>query len=90
MGDAHTIYMNSLQVLGCQTLKERRGEICLKFAKKALKHPKYKTWFSPSEAETLKCKPNTRAPKPEPTKLKPVPCRTDRYRNSPIPYLTKA
>jgi hypothetical protein len=38
MVDEHTIYMNSLQELGCQTLKERRGEICLKFAKKALKH----------------------------------------------------
>jgi hypothetical protein len=88
MGDDHTSYMNSLQELGCQTLKERRGEICLKFAKKALKHPKYKNWFSPSEAENNKCKPNTRAPEQEPTKFKPVPCRTDRYRDSPIPYLT--
>ena len=87
MGDDHSSYLNSLAVLGCQTLKERRGEICLKFARKALKHPKYKSWFSPSEAED-RCEPNTRAPIPEPTKFKPVPCRTDRYRDSPIPYLT--
>ena len=30
MGDDHTSYLDSLEVLGCQTLKERRGEICLK------------------------------------------------------------
>ena len=35
MEDEHTSYMNSLKVLGCQTLKERKGEICLKFTKKA-------------------------------------------------------
>ena len=35
MGDEHTRNMNFLQELGCQTLKEIRGEIGLKFAKKA-------------------------------------------------------
>ena len=37
LGDVHTSYENSLTVLGSQTLKERRSQICLNFAKKALK-----------------------------------------------------
>ena len=87
LGDDHVDYKHSLDVLGCETLQERREQICLKFAKNALKHPKFKNWFCPSEP-VIRPKPNTRLPKEEPTRFKPVPFRTDRFRDSPLPYLT--
>ena len=76
------------KVLGLDSLEQRRGNICLNFANKSLKHPKYKNWFCPSEVEPVKVIYKTRATIPEPIILKPVPYRTDRYRDSPIPFLT--
>ena len=89
LGDKFTSYDQSLETLSSDTLQDRRSKLCLNFAMKAIKHPKYNTWFSKSEPEPNHPKPNTRAPKALPTKLKPVPFRTDRFRDSPLPYLTQ-
>ena len=67
------------------------GEIYAVFgtykAKKCEKHKKYLNWFNPAIT-----KPNcvTRKEKPE-TKYKytPVPFRKERFRRSPIPFLTQ-
>ena len=70
-----------------KTLESRRSEICLTFAKKALKNDKFKEWFSViDEMEPVK---RTRYGEAQiiPT-LKPVKLRTDRYERPPIPYLT--
>ena len=88
LGEVHTNYGNSLNVLGCQTLKNRWSQICINFSKKALKHPKYRSWFTENKVNRDRVQPNTRAPKSKPTMLKPVPHRTNRYRDSPLPYLT--
>ena len=88
LGDVHTSYGNSLTVLGCQTLQDRRSQKCLNFAKKALKHPKYSSLFTENKVNRDRVQPNTRAPKSKPTILKPVPYRTNRYKDSPLPYLT--
>ena len=82
LGDQYMKYEYALEILECERLSERRSKLCVNFAKKAMKHPKYKNWFSESEIDPSQVKPNTRAAKPKPTKLKAVPSRTDRYKLS--------
>ena len=74
-------YENALKLSGVNTLSVRRTEICLKFAKKAYNNPKYEHWFCKNPADV-----NTRSEK---LFFKPVKYRTDRFKNSPISYLTK-
>ena len=82
LGEKYTSYSNAVAVLDCDLLSDRRLKLCLTFARKCFKHPKYQNWFCPNPPETTK----TRAEK---TVLKMVNTRTDRYEDSPIPYLTK-
>ena len=82
LGEKYTSYSNAVAVLDCDLLSDRRLKLCLTFARKCFKHPKYQNWFCPNPPETTK----TRAKK---TVLKMVNTRTDRYEDSPIPYLTK-
>ena len=87
LGENYENYTNALEILELETLKERRFKLCEKFAKKALKHEKYKNWFQPNE---LSQKMNTRkSEKQKLNILKPVTTRTERYRKSPLPYLTE-
>ena len=74
-------YENALRIAGLDYLSVRRSQICLKFAKKAYKNPKYKHWFCENLVDV-----NTRSKK---LSLQPVKYRTDRFRDSPISYLTK-
>ena len=62
-----------------ENLQQRRERLCLKFAQKALKHPKFSNWF---KQENLG-QPNSKA--------KYVECvtRHKRLNNSPIPYFTR-
>ena len=88
LGDAYNGYEQALDLLECDNLDDRREKLCQNFAKKAWKNPKYQNWF------TLNDEPlptiNTRS---EATRvrnvLKPIVTRTDRYMNSPLPYLTE-
>ena len=84
MGTGYKSYEQALDLLEYETLYERRISLCEKFAKKALKHSKYKNWFNMNEQKPSK---NTRHKKIE--KFLPVKTRTDRYRKSPLPYLTE-
>ena len=79
-GDSGSKYSDRLESLKLETLKIRRTKLCLKFAIKASKHPKFKNWFC--KTDTLI---NTRSDKPP---LKEVKTRTKRYKKSPLPYLT--
>ena len=94
LGDYYQSYESSLKLLGAEPLAKRRESICLNFAKKALKHPKHQHWFSENHIEPNLPPPSkTRAgklkvPVKQP-KFKPVKARTRRYRDSPIPYMTK-
>ena len=89
LGGKYLNYELALEALGCLTLKERRENICLKFAKKALKHEKFSNWFVPTSTKPNVTYPNTRSSKSKPATLVEVPYRTDRYRESPLPYLTR-
>ena len=79
--------MHALEISGLEKLEERRVKLCDNFARKASKHPKYKTWFCTENNHPPKV--NTRAKnKKGKTLFKPVETRTDRFKNSPLPYLT--
>ena len=87
LGEAYKTYSDSLKKLEVETLKTRRKNICLTFAKRALKSEQYSKWFVYND----ECKPNvnTRHADTKPIyTYKPVTTRTRRYLRSPLPYLT--
>ena len=81
LGRNHRGYDDALKVLGISSLESRREELCIKFAKKAIKSQKYKHWFVEEDRTGIP----TRSKK---NGYKPIHHRTERFRNSPIPYLT--
>ena len=88
LGDEYQSYNDAVSTLEVDKLSERRSKLCLNFAKRAEKHPKYENWFYPAD-EVIPPSMNTRSdPSIIQTKYRPVPCRTDRYERSPVPYLT--
>ena len=80
LGDQYRSYNSALKITGSKTLFDRRRKLCLKFAKKSLKNSTFKTWFKPTTQNT-----KTRQ---EQLRFQEVQCRTDRYKESPISYLT--
>ena len=75
-------YNHALEVVGLKTLCERRKDLCLNFATKALKNEKFSNWFCPNEHFGME----TRSVK---TTLKLVNARTCRFEKSPLAYLTR-
>ena len=80
LGGQYVSYKCALKYTGMETLESRREKLCLKFAKKAEKHPKHKAWFKPCNKTA-----NTRQEK---TRYCPVVANKGRYKKSPISYLT--
>ena len=80
LGSKYRSYTHALNTLGLEKLTVRRKKICLKFAMKAQRHEKFTKWFKP----TLNV--NSRIKKPP---FSNVVCKTSRFENSPISYLTK-
>ena len=78
-GENHTTYSEALTFLNLKSLEERRESMCLKFALRAYKHPKFSLWFT-KNVDTV----NTRSMK---NPLVQIRGRTKRYRTSPLPYL---
>ena len=70
-------YNQSIDMLGVEKLSGRRSKLCLNFAKRLEKHPKYSNWFHPAE-ETVPPTMSTRSDKTIATKY-----------TIPIPFLTK-
>ena len=87
LGSGYNSYNDACENLDLETLKDRRLNICKEFANKNLKHPKFSSWFKKSEEwsslNERKCKKL-----PDQPLLKPVECRTRRFRKSPLPFLT--
>ena len=79
-GVHYSSYTEALMSLNLDNLESRRMKLCLTFALKAEKNPKYSTWFVPS------VKPrNTRL---VPPKYKLPRTKHARYEKSPINFLT--
>jgi hypothetical protein len=81
LGEDYFSYKVALKFLNIDTLQSRRDKLCLNFAKKAEKHPKFQKWFRKAEY-----KPNTRQ---ERFKYCDVKAKHTRLEISPISFLTK-
>ena len=75
----HTTYQEALDHFKIGSLQARRETLCLNFAIKAFKHPKFTNWFVITDGSR-----DTRSVKDP---LKAIKTRTRRFRKSPIPYL---
>ena len=83
LGNDYQNYFHALEVLDCDTLESRRQQICEKFVRKSVNHSKYRNWFCFQQKDySIK----TRSSQVQ--QLKPVTCRTERYKRSPLPFLT--
>ena len=78
LGSSYPGYKKALELLDLPTLKERRLHLCINFARKTSKNPKYSAWFTKTTS-------NTRTSKPYIEHY----ARTEIYRKSPIFYLTE-
>ena len=81
LGQRYKNYESALGLVNLESLEQRRTQLCLSFAIKAMKHPKHQSWFVPNNPPGA----DTRSKK---VQLKPPLCRLNRYAKSPIPYLT--
>ena len=78
LGPSYNTYSGALTALNLNTLASRRESLCLTFALKCERSPRYQYWFK----ETAKQKTRNV------TKYKQVWTRTKRFEKSPLPYLT--
>ena len=87
LGSNYINYSHALDRIGWENLEQRRIKLCENFAKKASKHLKYQDWFFKNNNNPTLV--NTRA-RTQKAKLQylPVKTRTDRYKKSPLPFLT--
>ena len=81
LGDEYSSYSKALRTLSLEKLAVRRKELCLKFALKCEKDPKFSVWF----------KPNTKGRQTRQLKSKycEVFSKTERFYRSPMAYLTR-
>ena len=77
-GEKYTDYKTSLEACKLESLEERRLDLCRNFALKCTQSKEHKDLFKRTT------NPNFH----HPTKYEVPFCRHERYRKSPIPYLT--
>ncbi len=76
---SHTSYQFICNKLNIETLKVRRDKLSFKFGKKLLNSSVYREWLPPCRLNNLRNSTHLAIPL----------CRTERYKKSPIPVLTK-
>ena len=81
LGESYHSYKHALYSLDVKPLNERRQTLCLSFALRTSKNPKFEHWFSPN-GTGIGTTPRGH------TKYRPVWTRTDRYKRIPLPFLT--
>ena len=81
MGSRFTTYEDAMEYLELEELSDRRESICLNFALKCLTNPKFKDLFTlvPENDHYIRERRKFLGPQ----------CSKDRYRNSPLVYLTR-
>ena len=80
LGERYIDYENALNITRLKTLSERRTELCLKFAQKCAKNPRTKDML-PLKKKVCNTRPHE--------KYYVQPARTDRLKDSTIPYLQR-
>ena len=80
LGMNYKSYSDALDTLNLESLEARRVKLCLKFALRAEKHPKFSKWFTRST--------KTRVTRSIPNKYFETRMRHERLKKGPISYLT--
>ena len=80
MGENYKGYKKALDYLNLDTLDERRKELCIRFAKKALKNEKANKMFPLNDKRH---RMDTRKPE----KFKVMKAKTERFKKSAIIYM---
>ena len=80
LGVNYLTYENALKTANLECLETRRMKLCTNFARKSLNHHKHSAWFKLNKGA-----PSTRSK----ASLKLPLYRLTRFRESPIPYLTR-
>ena len=87
LGNKYINYEKATEELCLENLSDRRLKLSQNFAKKAAKSPKFQNWFN--EIPNRDNMTSTRSYKNKSLpRFKPIPPRTNRYKKSPLPYLT--
>ena len=80
-GDEYISFSHSLARAKMLSVTDQLQKMTQTFADKTAKHPKFSQWYRPTQIQNVA----TRSNKP---KFQPVPARTTRFSESPIPHLT--
>ncbi|KAI8516655.1 hypothetical protein Bbelb_052360 [Branchiostoma belcheri] len=83
LGNQYTCYLEACSELSLPTLESRREELCTKFGRGLLNFPLYRNWLPPYRGEVSSR--HTRSA----TNLDTILTKTERFRNSCIPYLVR-
>ena len=81
LGEKYSTYKEALKVLNLETLEFRRNKLSLKFALKAEKHEKFKSWFKPT-CKKVYTRSSTQ-------KYCDVKANTTRFQKSPLSFITR-
>ena len=81
LGSNYLSHTSAIKEFGLETLFRRRQKLCLTFAKKSYKNPKFNKWFKLNLRITVTRQPGS--------KLVSVYSRTKRFEESPISYITE-
>ena len=81
LGDRYQSYEQACAETDLNTLESRRITLCLKFGIKCLKNEHHKSLFPAAPPTTAHLNPKLMFKVPM--------CKTTRYQNSPVPYITK-
>ena len=81
LGNQYQTYEIATSLAQLETLSDRRKRLCLKFAQSLVKSPQFHHWLPLNNAIPR----NLRKRNP----FKEVKCKTDRFKNSPIPFFTR-
>ena len=81
LAERYTHYEHACKILETATLESRRRDLALNFALKCIKSEQHKHFFKQRTSLYYKLRIIKSFKEPF--------CKTERYRNSPIPYLTR-
>ncbi|KAI8494533.1 hypothetical protein Bbelb_277590 [Branchiostoma belcheri] len=80
--ELNSYYPEACATLDLPTLEDRRVQLCLNFAMKVLRSQDFQHWLPPRRGTTTER--TTRSS----NKLTLTKCRTERYKQSSVPYMT--
>ena len=88
LGQEYENHSNALEILNAKSLEERRRKLCENVSRKIVKQSKYQKWFCKIDNDE-NCRRTRRKNWEINSKYHPVKFRTERFRKSPLVYLSE-